>query len=375
MRLFAPLPTSDALHSLAAKGLSDARGAKPLLLRALTDLFVMRPAHTREETRQFAEIAHRLIDEATPAERDHAADVLCDHPAAPPDLLDRLAESGGEGALKLLAQCRALASHVLMRAALEGSSQEALALARRVDLAPEIVRALALRDDIAVARALADNEFAPLGADLLPGLVARARADEALALALAARLPHRPETLPLFMNANARARAMMIARARESAGEDEAPSWALEHGRETALRRIEAIALDGAQDDFARTLADACGCSETEARAIIADPGGEPLAIALRALGLRPEVVTRVFLFVDPQISHVYGRVSALAKLAAGLSQNVAARILDAITGRAAPQARHAPLHDQTARISSARAGKTPVRAPRSVSDLLKRPA
>jgi hypothetical protein len=53
----------------------------------------------------------------------------------------------------------------------------------------------------------------------------------------------------------------------------------------------------------------------------------------------------------------------------------VAKRILHARTGRVDVSARHATLHDQTARLSSARPGLTQTRAPRSVSDLLKRPA
>lgn len=380
MRLFAPKPTSDhltsdALHHLAARGLSEAGGPKPLLLRVLTDLFVMRPTHSPEETRQFAEIAHRLLAEATQAECDHAAAVLSRHPAAPPDLLDRLARRGGAAALTLFAQCRSLSTPVLQDAASTGDMAVATAIAQRPDLDARMIAALAARDEIEVLRALAQNESAPLGVAALPGLVARAREDAELAQALVSRLPHRPETLALFLMADARQRALMIARTRESAGEGEAPSLALEHGADTALRRIEAIALDSAQDDFVKALAEACHIEDEQAQAILADVGGEPLAIALRALGLRPEIVTRIFLFVDPQISHSYGRVSALARLANGLSQDVARRILDAMTGRIVTQARHATLHDQTARLSSARAGLVQSRAPRSVMDLLKRPA
>jgi uncharacterized protein (DUF2336 family) len=380
MRLFAKdLPssalTSDALHHLAAHGLSDARGGKPLLLRVLTDLFVMRATHTSEETRQFAEIARRLVSNATQDECDHAARVLCHHEAAPPDVLDLLAMRGGVGALKLIAECRALSTAILHDAAATGDAAVAVALAQRPDLNSSMIAELAARDDIDVLRTLAHNEAAPLSAPILQGLVARARKDSELAQALVARLPHRPETLALFMTADARQRALMIARARESAGEVEPPSYALEHGAETALRRIEAIALEGAQDDFAAALADACHCDIEQARAIVADTGGEPLAVTLRALGLRPEIVTRIFLFVDPQISHSYGRVSALACLATALSQDVAKRILDAMTGRVVTSARHATLHDQTARLSSARAGLTQTRAPRSMTDLLKRPA
>ncbi|MDB5644246.1 MAG: hypothetical protein JWN07_3563 [Hyphomicrobiales bacterium] len=375
MRLFAQDLTSDDLHHLAVRGLSEAGGPKPLLLRVLTDLFVMRPMHSREESRQFAEIAHRLMIDATPAECDHTADVLCHHPAAPPDLLDRLAQRGGEGALKLFAKCRALSTPLLQDAAGTGNGAVAEAIARRADLDPTMIATLAARSEIEVLRTLARNESAPLAPAILPRLVARARTDLLLAQALAERLPHRVETLALFMTADARQRALMIARTRESAGELDPVSSALEHGADTALRRIEAIALEGATDDFAAALADACHCDVALARAIMMDGGGEPLAIALRALGLRPEIVTRIFLLVDPQTSHARGRASALARLASGLSQDVAKRILDAITGRVVTPPRHAPLHDQTARLSSARAGLTPSRAPRSVRDLLKRPA
>ena len=218
-------------------------------------------------------------------------------------------------------------------------------------------------------------DSAPLAATVLLRLVARARLDADLAQALARRLPHRVETLGLFMMADARGRALMIARMRETAGESETLSTALEHGAETALRRIEAMAIEGATEDVAAALAEACRCDTALARAIVADTGGEPLVIALRALGLRPEIVTRIFLFVDPNVSHARGRVSALARLASGLSQQVARHILDAMSGRTLAPVRHAALHDQTARLSSARVSRTQSRAPRSMMDLLKRPA
>jgi uncharacterized protein (DUF2336 family) len=334
MRLFAQDPTSDDLHHLAARGLSEAGGSKPLLLRVLTDLFVMRPMHSRAESCQFAEIAHRLMADATQAECDHAASVLCHHPAAPPDLLDRLARHGGEGALLLFAQCRALSTPVLKDAAAIGEGAVATAIARRPDLDATMIATLAERSEIEVLRTLARNDSAPLAGTVVSRLVARARQDAELAQALATRLPHRVETLGLFMMADARARALMIARTRERAGESEALSTALEHGAETALRRIEAMAVAGATDDVAAALAQACHCDAALAGAIVADGGGEPFVIALRALGLRPEIVTRIFLFVDPQTAHSRGRVSALARLASGLSQQVARRILDAMSDR-----------------------------------------
>jgi uncharacterized protein (DUF2336 family) len=375
MRLFAPNPTSDALHRLAARGLSEAAGDKPLLLRVLTDLFVMRPTHSADEIRQFAEIALRLLPEATAAECEHAATALCDHLSAPTGLMDRLAQRFGDGALQLYARCRALSTNVLEYAAAAGDEAVGVALAGRSDLGPGLISMLASREEIAVLRALARNSAAPLAGSALTTLIARARSDFELAFELIARAPHRPETLALFMHADNRRRAMMIARTRENAGETEPLSQALEHGAETTLRRLEAIALEGARDEFAEALATACRCSEDLARAIVADLGGEPLTIALRSLGLRAETVTRIFLSVDPQVAHVQGRVSALARLAESLSQDVAKRIFDAMSGRQPTTTRHVTLHDQTARLSTARQGQATIRKPRSVAELLKRPA
>jgi uncharacterized protein (DUF2336 family) len=238
MRLFAPNPTSDALHRLAARGLSEAAGDKPLLLRVLTDLFVMRPTHSADEIRQFAEIALRLLPEATAAECEHAATALCDHLSAPTGLMDRLAQRFGDGALQLYARCRALSTNVLEYAAAAGDEAVGVALAGRSDLGPGLISMLASREEIAVLRALARNSAAPLAGSALTTLIARARSDFELAFELIARAPHRPETLALFMHADNRRRAMMIARTRENAGETEPLSQALEHGAETTLRRF-----------------------------------------------------------------------------------------------------------------------------------------
>ena len=375
MRLFAPNPTSDALHRLAARGLSEVAGDKPLLLRVLTDLFVMRPTHSSDEIRQFAEIALRLLPEATAAECEHAATVLCDHLSAPTELMDRLAQRFGDGALQLYARCRALSTNVLEYAAAAGDEAVGIALAGRRDLGPGLIAMLASREEIEVLRALARNTAAPLAGSALSALIARARQDSELSFALVSRAPHRPEMLALFMQADTRRRAMMIARTRESAGETETLSQALEHGAETAQRRLEAIALEGARDEFAKALAAACRCEEDLARAIVADLGGEPLTIALRSLGVRPEIVTRIFLSVDPKLAHVHGRATTLARLAESLSQDVAKRILDAMSGRQPATTRHVTLHDQTARLSTARQGQMTIRRPSSVTDLLKRQA
>ena len=134
MRLFAQDLTTDTLQHIAARGLSEAGGPKPLLLRVLVDLFVRRPSHSDDEIQHFAEIAYTVLPGATADEIDHAATRLARHPAAPGELLDLLATRAREGARDLLAQSRRLSTPVLHAAAAQGCANSALALASRDDL-------------------------------------------------------------------------------------------------------------------------------------------------------------------------------------------------------------------------------------------------
>ena len=123
------------------------------------------------------------------------------------------------------------------------------------------------------------------------------------------------------------------------------------------MRRIEAIAREGDAAELASALAQACSCEETLARTFIADTGGEPLAIALRAIGLPADMVVRIYLAADPNIERATGRLSAFTKLATGLTPDVAACILNAMTGKRRDAGQHMPVQDSQARPSTARPG------------------
>ncbi|MDB5596749.1 MAG: hypothetical protein JWM36_3710 [Hyphomicrobiales bacterium] len=377
MRPFAHDFMSEALQKLAACGPNENGATRPVLLRVLTDLFVMRQSHTDDEIRQFAEIASRVVDDASPDEILHVAGALWDNPDAPVEVVDRLVARGGPGALLLLAKCRHVSTLSIDSAASLGLPAAAAAVAQRADLDATMVKTLAMRGEPEVLRALAANEAAPLGADALNVLVDHGREDSGVAALLCQRLPHRPEVAGLFLSATSRQRAMMLASAKRAAG-DEAPvtGWA-DASQTPAARRIEAAALDRDSDALHAALAEACDCDPALMSAIIADPGGEPLAIALRAVGMSPVVATRIFLFADPEISHSFGKVSMLTRLAASTSQEVAGQILRAMIGTPARAARgqHVPVLDPSARPvpgrTAASARVTELR--RSTQDTLKR--
>jgi len=78
----------DGLLDLACR---DGVDIRPTLLRVLTDLYVQKPAHTAEEETQYVELARGLIDAVDAATRAAVAARLSAYPAAPPEIVERLA--------------------------------------------------------------------------------------------------------------------------------------------------------------------------------------------------------------------------------------------------------------------------------------------
>jgi uncharacterized protein (DUF2336 family) len=80
-------PRLDGLFDLA---LRDGVDIRPTLLRVLTDLYVQKPFHTREEETQYVELASGLIDAVDAATRETVAARLRGYPAAPAAVLRKL---------------------------------------------------------------------------------------------------------------------------------------------------------------------------------------------------------------------------------------------------------------------------------------------
>jgi uncharacterized protein (DUF2336 family) len=80
-------PRLDGLFDLASREGVDIR---PTLLRVLTDLYVQKSFHTREEETQYAELATGLIDAVDAATRECVRARLRDYPAAPAAVVCKL---------------------------------------------------------------------------------------------------------------------------------------------------------------------------------------------------------------------------------------------------------------------------------------------
>src|SRR5579884_1881910 len=77
------LPADPRLDGLFDLAMRDGVDIRPTLLRVLTDLYVQKPFHTREEETQYVELATGLIDAVDSATLAVVAARLRDYPATP----------------------------------------------------------------------------------------------------------------------------------------------------------------------------------------------------------------------------------------------------------------------------------------------------
>ena len=85
------LPASSPLDSLVDLACRDGVEIRPTLLRVVTDLYVQKPSHSREEEAQYVELALGLIDAVDPLTRGTVTATLSAYPGAPELVLRKLA--------------------------------------------------------------------------------------------------------------------------------------------------------------------------------------------------------------------------------------------------------------------------------------------
>ncbi len=321
-----------SLERLVALGQTPDVNIRPVLLRVLVDLFVRRAHHAPDELAQFEEIAHRLLEEVDADTRLIVAEKLARCPRSPRSFIDRFLADGGLVASAVVAHAD-LEHKVLLKAASWGSSEMAAAVARRTDLDLEISRSLAERPERDVLLALCANATAPLDRPLTQYIVRRARGDDELSRLLLARSATTSADLaPLFLLASAEQRAAIILSARRDDLGPESTRPRLSADQTAALSRVERSILSSDQDSFEDALAAGLNISVAEAYRIIDDPHGEPLAIALAALGAPPEFAARVFILSGPAIGNSVMAVRSLIALVESLSMRTAGRLIAAMT-------------------------------------------
>jgi uncharacterized protein (DUF2336 family) len=326
--------TSDllsGLEGLVALGKDGGLNMKPILLRVITDQFVSKPKHPIADIRQYEELALQLLPHADVASAVIVAKHLGPHTEAPPSIIEKLLDKNPEVAAALFATPARIDAAKLAERAEWGSVAEAVAIAGRSTLDARTAAGLARRQETEVLCALAANKDAPLDAHAISFLLQRGRTDRELGLVLLARTDLTIDKSALFLLANAEQRAGMLAAAR-----------AADHGlrgesRRMPQRDLHALADLAASQKwglFAIELAMRLGCDPRGVQAIIRDKSGEPLAVALAALGMQPADAARIFLSSEPDISHSVDRIRTLTRIASDLSVNAARHLMGAMLGQ-----------------------------------------
>jgi hypothetical protein len=278
------------LDSLAEIGLRGGVDMRPTLIRVLTDLYMQKLRHTAEEERHYTELALRLLDSVDAATRTAVATRLARHLAPPLRVIQYLVKDLPDVAAPLR-------NHPALTqppaAAVEPPAAAAPAAAPQPAVTPPDV------EDVAPVEA-------ELAAEPIEH-VAIAESSSALDAAVASELND------LFFSATEQERRLILLNLHVAAPTSPGKVVVV---RDPAIgQRLEAAALGNHRDDFTKQLSEALRIPHEQARRIARDDHGEPLVVAVKALGIPRDVVYRLLIFVNPAFGHSVERVHALAML------------------------------------------------------------
>lgn len=337
---------------------SIADGATPeacrVWLRVATDHFVTRDMHTQDQLLRFGHSAIKFLGIVDGATRLIVAKKLSLCASTPEAVLERIVDLGGPAAHHVLQCARGLPRSTLTEAA-QSATLPATLVALREDLDRGLVALLAQRADEATLSALAGNLAAPLDAPTFAALAGLAHRKRDVALALLARQPVGMRHAALFLHADAaQRRAILVDAQRAALGRAEAPARpALD---QESLAQLEHLSIARQVDLFELGLSEALGCDLAIGEAIVRERSGEPLAVALAALGAPEDMAMRILISNEVHAGVDAPRIAALARLRDVCTQGAAQRVMAAVAG--ASQARRAayrPVLDATAAAAPGR--------------------
>ena len=331
------------LTSLAA---SESPRDRRIWLRVASDHFVASRASDPEAIEQFTEAMATRLNAADALTRLEIARKFAPCAQTPRKLLALFESIDSEAGDYVLQHAVAYDDDALKQA-VGRSERRAVAVAKRERLNPSLVSILAEHNEAEVVAALAANDSARLEGPTLALLLRRARAeaeqsgDRRLVDALLGRRPMRTENAALFLSATPDQRVeILLAAQRAQLGRPASSIFAVERAR---LHELELAAVARQPDRFVALLAETLDCDLNLARRIVDDPSGEPLAVALAALGAANEIVVRVLISTDLSAGASYRRIRALARLNSALNRNAAMLVITGLRGETSAKRRPQP--------------------------------
>jgi hypothetical protein len=374
------LPTPSNLDGLIALSRQSGIDVRPTLVRVLTDLYVQKRDHTAEEYSRYGELAGRLLESVDEQTRAAVARKLSACPDAPHAIVLQLACDVFDVAEPILRLSPCLSEYDLLAVASGIGGRHAEAVAAREGRAasdPEQPAAVADRTE---------EETEPVVVETVEPVEHAAHvqieveADEPMPPApdVTAAVGATPSPQPgisgasdsaersigeRFLAAGPDERLALIAQIeiRRADGKASQPAPA-----EDAIRALDDAVLDS-RAAVADHLMRAFNLSSDVTARILDDAHGEPLMIALKALGAPREVLVRALLLVNPEVGQSVERVFSLAALYDEIGGVAASQIVASLSEPAAGKrrtGRHQPhlFDDETrGRRGTADAARRPL--------------
>jgi uncharacterized protein (DUF2336 family) len=362
-------PFSSGIFGLV-KGSDGARSRS--LLKDATELYVSESGHTRSEIAMYEELTAQLLKVTALQDRIRIATLLADFDEVPASVTRALLHDIFPVSSVMLEKAKSISEGQLLALVGTASPSHLEMIAARKNLQPSVVEALLGRMRADDLTALAANPSITLPPSAIRHLVESAHGNPKLARQIAARMDDVQDTdlIDLFLDLDGRGRrrviqALEIAALREFAARRPLPRVPMPDPDKIAT--LARACLQRNTEAMSRILSDLTGLDAAFLVRLLADSGGEPLSICLKAAGIDTGIATRVILFSGVDDTRNYFDVKRLVDLYEMVSLRSALLLVDRWRG-ALPSAKRPPVH-----VPQTQAG-TPVRVTASDAGRSERP-
>ncbi|WP_370674785.1 DUF2336 domain-containing protein [Pleomorphomonas sp. PLEO] len=309
----------------------------------------------------YEELAAQLLKVTALQDRIRIATLLADYSEVPSSVMRALLHDIFPVSSVMLEKSKSISEGQLLALTATASPSHLEMIAARKNLQPAVVDALLERIRADGLPALAGNMSIKLPANALRYMIESARGNPRLARLLAARMDDVQDTdlIDLFLDLDGRGRrrviqALEIAALREFAARRPLPRVPMPDPDKVAT--LARACLQRNTEAMSRILSDLTGLDAAFLVRLLADSGGEPLSICLKAAGIDTGIATRVILFSGVEDTRNYFDVKRLVDLYEMVSLRSALLLVDRWRG-AALTTKHTPVH-----VPQSQTG-TPVRA------------
>ena len=324
-------PFSSGIFGLV-KGTDGARSRS--LLKDATELYVSEPVHTRSEVAMYEELAAQLLKVTALQDRIRIATLLADYNEVPASVMRALLHDIFPVSSVMLEKSKSISEGQLLALVATASPSHLEMIAVRKNLQPAVVEALFGRMRSDGLPALAGNLSVSFTPSEVHQLVENALGNPRLARLLATRMDDVQDTdlIDLFLDLDSRGRrrviqALEIAALREFAARRPLPRVPMPDPDKVAT--LARACLQHNTEAMSRILSDLTGLEAPFLVRLLADSGGEPLSICLKAAGVEAGIATRVILFSGVEDTRNYFDVKRLVDLYEMVSLRSALLLVD----------------------------------------------